>query len=102
MKTSHYNRRIIIGNDRALLAISVVLLLSAALLPASFYWPELRSVRTFGVFGLLLSPAILMLSCWELFRHERRWRTFLAAFILLIASVGSWGTTILYVTGHLH
>jgi hypothetical protein len=102
MKTLHSSRRLIIGSDRALLTISVVLLLSAALLPASFYWPELRSVRDFGLFGLLLSPAILMLSCWELFRHGRRWRTFLAAFILLVASVASWGTTILYATGYLH
>ena len=102
MKTSHSNRRIIVGSDRALLTISVVLLLSAALLPASFYWPEFRSVRGFGVLGLLLSPAILMLSSWELFRHGRRWRTFLAAFILLVATVASWGTTILYVNGYLH
>jgi hypothetical protein len=101
MKTSHFNRRMIIGSDRALLAVSVVLLLSASLLPASFYWPELRSVRSFGVLGLLLSPAILMLSCWELFRHERRWRTFLAALLSLVATIASWGTTILYVTGQL-
>jgi len=102
MKTSHFNRRMVIGSHRALLVFSVVLLLSAALLPASFYWPELRSVRNFGVLGLLLSPAILMLSCWELFRHERRWRTFIAAFLLLVATITSWGTTILYVTGQLH
>jgi hypothetical protein len=102
MKTSHFNRRMILGSDRALLVISLALLLSSALLPASFYWPELRAIRAFGVLGLLLSPAILILSCWEVFRHERRWRAFLAAFILLVATIASWGTTILYVTGQLY
>jgi hypothetical protein len=102
MKTSHSNRQLIIGSGRALLVISLALLLSSALLPASFYWPELRPVRSFGVIGLLLSPAIFMLSCWELFRHERRWPTIVAAFLLLAATIASWGTTILYVTGRLH
>jgi hypothetical protein len=102
MKTPHFNRQFVVGSGRALLLISFALLFSSALLPASFYWPELRSVRSFGVLGLLLSPAILMLSCVELSRHERRWWTFLAAFILLVATIASWGTTILYATGRIH
>jgi hypothetical protein len=88
--------------NRTLLPFCLGLLFLSALLPASviLHWPH--PTRAFGVAGLLLSPAFMLLTFWEILRYQRRWRTILAAFISLVATVIGWSTTILYATGRLH
>jgi hypothetical protein len=78
----------------ALLACSTLLLLSVL-----FHWPKF--FRAFGVIGLLFSPAILMLSCWEVWRYQHRWRSVLAAFVSLLATLIGWAAVYYRVTGRL-
>jgi hypothetical protein len=92
---------VVINGERVLLPITVGLFLICALLPTSIllHWPT--SVRTWGTVGLLLSPAFLMISFWEAWRYQHRWRTVLAVLISLIATVTAWTTLILRVLGRL-
>ena len=78
------------NGERVLLPAALALLFLSALLPiaAVQHWP--RFCKELGVYGLFLSPAFLMLSCWEIWRYQRRWRTLLASVILLLATVVGW------------
>jgi hypothetical protein len=101
MHTSRQGLKLTLNGNRVLLPCSFGLLLLSALLPLSIelHWPE--SLRAIGVIGLLLSPAFLMLSGWEVWRYQHRWRTVLAAVIALLATATGWGTILLRVTGRL-
>src|SRR5260221_3204203 len=102
MQTSPPKRQLIMDGNRTLLPFCLGLLFLSAVLAASVIlrWP--RPLRAIGVAGLLLSPAFLLLTCWEILRYQRRWRTILAAFVSLTATAISWSTTILYATGGFH
>ena len=93
---------LILDGNRVLLPFCVGLLFLSALLPAAyiFHWP--RPFRAAGVPGCLLSPAFLLLTCWEIIRYQRSWRTILAAILSLAATVIGWGATILYAIGRFH
>ena len=84
-----------------LLPAALVLLLVSALLPISVVqdWP--RFCKELGDYGLFLSPAFLMLSCWEMWRYQRKRRTLLASVILLLATVVGWGGFALRILGKL-
>jgi len=101
MRASRPKIQLTLDGDRVLLPLSLGLLLLSALLPLSvlLHWAEF--FRGFGVIGLLLSPAFLMLSCWEVWRYQHRWRTVLAVLISLLATATGWATIILRVTGRL-
>jgi len=101
MQPSHPKIQVTLEGERVLLPLSFSLLLFSASLPLSVihHWSAL--CRVLGVTGLLLSPALLLLSCWEIWRYQHQWRTVLAALISLIATVIGWVSVILHVTGKL-
>jgi len=53
------------------------------------------------VIGLLFSPALFILCCWEICRYQHGWRTILAAAISLLASFVAWQTLLLRIAGKL-
>jgi len=89
------------NGERVLLPAALTLLLLSALLPISVvqHWP--RFCKELGVYGLFLSPAFLMLSCWEIRRYQHKWRTLLASAILLLATILGWGAFALRIMGKL-
>jgi hypothetical protein len=102
MRTEIPQRRVRTFNgERVLLPAALTLLLLSALLPISVaqHWP--RFCKALGVYGLFLSPAFLMLSCWEIWRYQHKWRTLLASVILLLATAVGWGALALRIVGKL-
>jgi len=87
----------VFNGEQVLLPIALALLFLSALLAISVvrHWP--RIYKEFGVYGLFLSPAFLMVSCWEIWRYQHRWRTLLASVVLLLATVVGWATVALRV-----
>ena|ERR1041385_4338421 len=102
MEASQAKRQLILDGERTLLPFSLGLLLISLTLPASFAfgWPLIPRVASFP--GLMFSPVFFVLSCWEIARYQRGWRTILAAFVSLIASLVGWGSLVLYTTGRFH
>jgi len=102
MRTEIPQRRVRIFNgERVLLPAALTLLLLSALLPISVaqHWPKF--CKALGVYGLFLSPAFLILSCWEIWRYQHKWRKLLASVILLLATVVGWGALALRIVGKL-
>jgi hypothetical protein len=97
METSRF-KQLILSGERVLLPFSIGLLLFSALLPISvcLHWPQF--LRGLGLIGLFLSPVFLILSCWEAWRYQHRWRTILAVLISLLATAIGWVTLVLRVT----
>jgi hypothetical protein len=91
----------IFNGERVLLPVALALLFVSALLAVSVvrHWP--RIYKEVGVYGLFLSPAFLMVSFWEMWRYQHRWRTVLAFVVLLLATVLGWVTLALGVAGKL-
>jgi hypothetical protein len=88
------------SGERFLLPTSLVLLALSVFLPVSLRL-HTHELWAFGIIGLFLSPAFLMLSCWELWRYQHQWRTIVAALISLVATVIGWATLVFHVTGKL-
>ncbi|MBU6399088.1 MAG: hypothetical protein KGS61_02110 [Verrucomicrobia bacterium] len=101
MQRLRSERPLVVEGDRLLLPLSLGLLLASSLIPARiiFHWP--RVVQLFGIIGLIYSPVFLVLSCWEIIRYQRGWRTLLAALICLAATAIGWGIPVLQGTGTL-
>jgi hypothetical protein len=91
--------RLVLDGERVLLPFSfgVLVLSSLFLISVILHWPEF--VRTFTLMALFFSPALLVVACLELWHYQRRWRTVLALFISLLATITAWGTVYLRVTG---
>jgi hypothetical protein len=85
MKTPYSNLRLIFSGDTVLLAFSTLLFLAS--LANATQWPVLRAFRFCGIITTLFSLTFLMLSGLELFKHQRRKRTILAAVLFLAATV---------------
>src|SRR5262245_3686952 len=91
----------IFDGERVLLPIALALLFLSSLLAISVirHWP--RIYKEFGVYGLFLSPAFLIVSFWEIWRYQHRWRTLLASAVLLLATLIGWATLALGFAGRL-
>jgi asparagine N-glycosylation enzyme membrane subunit Stt3 len=85
MKTSHSNVRLIFSGDTVLLVFGALLFLAS--LANATQRPMLRHFRFCGIVTTLFSLTFLMLSSLELFKHQRRKRTILAATLFLAATV---------------
>jgi uncharacterized membrane protein len=85
MKTQYSNLRLIFSGDTVLLAFSILLFLAS--LANATQWTVLRTFRFCGIVTTLFSLAFLMLSGFELFKHQRRKRTIMAAVLFLAATV---------------
>jgi hypothetical protein len=102
MQISIPKRSLNFADNRVLFPFSIVLLVLCGLFTTSviLHWPEV--FRSLGSMGLALSPAFLILTCWDMVRYQRKWRTFLAAFISLLATATGWSTIIFYVAHGFH
>lgn len=86
MKALYSNLRLIFSGDTVLLVFSIAIFLAS--LANATHWPALRAFRFCGTLTLFLSLAFCLLSGLEVFKHQRRKRTILAAIFFLAATVG--------------
>lgn len=86
-------------SPQVLLLSSIVVVLSAACLPAAIRLHLGGLFRAFGILGLFFGPALFGLSILELSRYGRSWRVLLAVAISFAATAISWGTMILFAVG---
>jgi hypothetical protein len=85
MKTLYSSLRLIVSGETALVVLSVALFLAS--LANRTQWPALRACRFCGTLTLFLSLAFCILSSMEIFKHQRRKRTIMAAVLFLAATV---------------
>jgi hypothetical protein len=90
-------------SDKGLLGSSVLVLLLSMILAITLggsvpgLWRKVGCCL--GVIGFLASPNLLLIGCWKAFRYERSWRMGSAIALSLVATILSWGVSVLYATG---